>query len=67
MMEKIYSDLQLTHKIQNDAMNEYQKKLTVLKKQIHSKWNWKILQKKFEPFILLLISLRDKYNIYKFK
>ena len=48
-------------------MNEYQKKLKTLKKRIRCEWNWKILQERFESFILLLISSKNEYNIYDFE
>ena len=39
IMRKTYLNLQSTRKIRNDAMNEYQRKLTTLKKRIRNKRN----------------------------
>ena len=63
-MEEAYPDLQLTHKVRRGAVDEYQRKLAALKERIRSGRNWKILQERFGPFILLLISSRDEYSIH---
>lgn len=67
MMEKTYSDLQSIRRIRNSVMNDYQRKLTILKKRIRSERNWKIFQEKFESFILFLISSKNEYNIRDFE
>ena len=36
MMKKTYSNLQSTRKVRSDAMNDYQKKLTIFKERILS-------------------------------
>ncbi len=63
MMEEAYPNLQLTRKIRGGAVDEYQRKLAALKERIRSGRNWKILQERFGPSILLLIPSRDEYNI----
>ena len=63
MMEEAYPDLQFTRRKRGSAMNEYQRKLAALKERIRCGRNWKILQEKFGPSILLLIPSRDEYTI----
>ena len=64
MMEEAYPDLQSTRRIRGGAVDEYQRKLAALKERIRCGRNWKILQERFGPSILLLIPSRDEYNIY---
>ena len=63
MMGEAYPDLQSTRRIRGGAVDEYQIKLAALKERIRSGRNWKILQEKFGPSILLLIPSRDEYSI----
>ncbi|KAI4093426.1 MAG: hypothetical protein LQ339_007680 [Xanthoria mediterranea] len=63
MMEEAYPDLQLTRRIRGGAVDEYQRKLAALKERIRSGRNWKTLEEKFGPSILLLIPSKDEYNI----
>ena len=63
MMEEAYLDLQSTRRIQGGAVDEYQRKLATLKERIRCGRNWKILQEKFGPSVLLLIPSRDEYSI----
>ena len=63
MMEDAYPDLQSTRRVRSDAVDDYQRQLTALKERIRSGRNWKILQEKFGPSILLLIPSRDEYKI----
>ncbi|KAI4220681.1 MAG: hypothetical protein L6R40_008668 [Gallowayella cf. fulva] len=63
MMEEAYPDLQSIRRIRGGVVDEYQKKLAALKERIRSGRNWKILQEKYGPSILLLIPSRDEYNI----
>ena len=63
MMEEAYPDLQLTRRVRGGAVDEYQRKLAALKERIRSGRNWKTLQEKFGPSILLLIPSKDEYNI----
>ena len=62
-MEEAYPDLQLTRRTRGGPMDEYQRKLAALKERIRCGRNWKILQEKFGPSILLLIPSRDEYTI----
>ena len=39
MIKKTYSNLQSIRKVRNNAINDYQKKLTILKKRIRNKRN----------------------------
>ena len=63
MMEEAYPDLQSTRKIRSGAVDEYQRKLAALKERIRNGRNWRILQEKFGPSILLLIPSKNEYNI----
>ena len=63
MMEEVYPDLQSTRRVRGGAVDDYQRKLAALKERIRSGRNWKILQEKFGPSILLLIPSRDEYHI----
>ena len=63
MMEEAYPDLQLTRRTRGGPVDEYQRKLAALKERIRCGRNWKILQEKFGPSILLLIPSRDEYTI----
>ena len=63
MMKEAYPDLQLTRRTRGGPVDEYQRKLAALKERIRCGRNWKILQEKFGPSILLLIPSRDEYTI----
>ena len=63
MIEEAYPDLQSICKIRGGAVDKYQSNLAALKERIRCGRNWKMLQEKFGPSILLLISSRDEYTV----